>query len=228
LNQKQQHAQAPRCTLKWRQGQLLVNLAQQVEQLHLPALENEQWLIKCLRHSPVRLLRIDPALGEAGLQFWAEACEQANKEVFLRLHPAYRLPRKRGAQSWWLERLVDWSIAALLLLLLSPVMLGLVCLMRIQSPEPIFFRQWCVGERGKIFQLLNFRTSLKHDVNLMVHQKSLRNRKDDQSITSLGQWMRNYSLDKLPQLFNVLRGEVSLRGARPWTLCDAVRLNFEE
>jgi lipopolysaccharide/colanic/teichoic acid biosynthesis glycosyltransferase len=104
--------------------------------------------------------------------------------------------------------------------------------MRVQSPQPIFFRQWCVGERGKLFRLFKFRTglvnaqTLEHEV--MGNQKSLQKHEDGKSITPLGLWMRKYSLDKLPQLFNVLRGEISLMGPRPWTLYDAVRLSPEE
>lgn len=224
-----QHNHLPHCTLKWRQGQLLVSLEQQVEHPYLPSFENEQWLVKCLSHSPVRLLRIDPALGEANLNCWANASEQANKAVFLRLPTAYN--RKR-CSDWWLKRLIEWSAAALLLLVLSPVILALASLLRVQSPEPIFSRQWCVGERGKLFRLVKFRTSIMNaysiEHQMMGNQKSLQKPEDENSITLLGRWMRKYKLDELPQLFNVLRGEMSLRGSRPWTLYDAVRLDTQE
>lgn len=227
LNQKQQHNCLLCCTLKWRQGQLLV--IAKGEQPHLPALEDEQWLVNCLRHSPVRLLRIDAALGEASLQFWADVCEQADKAVFLRLPSAYKLPRKQFIQMWL--QLIDCFTAALLLLLFSPVMLGLACLLRIQSPDPIFCRQRCVGERGKIFCLFKFRTvtmntrTFKHGA--ISNQKSL-HCEDDQSYSSLGCWMRKYHLDDLPRLFNVLRGEVNLKGPHPPSLGDLVRLSSED
>lgn len=230
-NQKQQNNHIPRCTLKWRQRQLLVSLDAQSNQPYLPSLENEQWLVECLKRSSVRLIRIDPDLGSASLKFWAFACEQASKPVFLRLSAAQQPPWQRRPQSWWLNRLIDWIAAALLLLVLSPLILGLVCLMRVQSPsEPIFCREWCVGERGKLFRLFKFRTMVVNaqtlEQEVMGNQKSIYDR-DEKSITPLGRWMCKYSLDKLPQLFNVLRGEMSLVGRHPWTLYDAARLSPE-
>ncbi len=231
LAQKQPEHQSPRYTLKWRQGQLLVSLKQRDKQLYLPSLESEQWLVECLKHSPVRLVRIELKLGEATLKSWADACEQANKPVFLRLPAAYELPNKRCLRSWWLKRLIDWSAAALLLLVLSPVILGLVCLMCVQLPQPIFYQQWCVGERGKLFRLLKFRTMVVSartlNRQLAGNQESLPKREDAPRLTTLGRWLHKYSLDELPQLLNVLRGEMSLVGPRPWNLQDAVRINLE-
>lgn len=110
-------------------------------------------------------------------------------------------------------------------------MLGLMLLMQVYSPGPIFFQQWRVGERGKLFRVLKFRTmmvdaeKLHHQV--MGNQKGLHKREDDPRVTPLGRWLRKYSLDELPQLINVLRGEMSLVGPRPWALYDAVRISPE-
>ena len=191
----------PSYTLKWRQGQLLVRPCQQL--LQMPALESAQSLAECLSHSPVRLVRIDPGLGEASLKFWADACQQANKTLFLRLPSAHKLPKPR-LFVWWLRRLLEWLCAAILLLCLSPLLLG-VLLMR-GRPAP--YQQWRVGERGRLFRLLEFRL-------------------EDSDTTSLSPWLRQY-LEKLPQLFNVLRGEMNLFGPHPRTLHDAVRMNPQE
>lgn len=221
----------PCCVLKWRQGQLLVKPCQQRGNIDQPAFEDKQRLVEYLKHSPIRLIRIDPAMSEAGLEFWADASEQSNKPVFLRIPPKNGLLRKQSSFSWGLKRVIDWSATALLLLALSPLMLMLVLLIRIYSPGPIFFRQWRVGRRGKLFRIIKFRTmmvdaeKLHHQV--MSNQKGLHKLKDDPRITPLERWMRKYSLDELPQLFNVLRGEMSLVGPRPWALYDALRISPE-
>ncbi len=191
----------PSYTLKWRQGQLLVRPCQQLSQL--PALGSAQ-LAECLSHSPVRLIRIDPGLGEASLKFWADACQQANKTLFLRLPSAHKLPKPRMF-GWWLRRLMEWFCAAMLLLCLSPLMLG-VLLMRGRTLAPS--QQWHVGERGRLFHLLEFRL-------------------EDSDTTLSKAWLRQF-MEKLPQLFNVLRGEMNLLGPQSRTLHDAVRMSPQE
>lgn len=220
------------CALKWRCRQLSVRRSHQFRPIYLPALENEQWLAECLQNSSVRLIRIEPELGETKLKFWASACAKANKPLFLRLSPARSLPGKRSPLLWRLKRLMDWIAAAVLLLVLSPFMLGLMALVRSSSPGPVFFTQWRVGERGKLFRIFKFRTmvvgaeTLHHQV--MGNQTGLHKREDDFRITPVGRFLRKYSLDELPQLFNVLRGEMSLVGPRPWALYDALRLSKSE
>ena len=200
-------------TLKWRQQQLLVNRAQSSREPSLLPLSNEQWLVECLEHSPIKLLRIDPTLSEESLNFWANACEKANKPVFLRLPPSAR--RQQHILVWRLYRLFEISIAALLVLLLSPVIVGLIVLLRRRSPQPIFCQQWHVGDRGKLFRLFNLRTT----ENLRIQCAASVHRQD---------WISKYKLDKLPQLFNILRGEISLIKSRPLTLAQAVKLSSEK
>lgn len=218
----------PPCSLKWRQKKLWVKPAYQAQTFILPALESNQWLLDCLKRSPVKYVCIDPKLGETGIRGWADICKRASKKVFLRL-PAYRkLLESKNSVCWRIKRSMDWIAAALLLLLLSPIMLGLAGAIKISSPGSVFFRQWRVGRRGKLFQIIKFRTmvveaeSQHHEV--MGEQLGLHKRQDDPRITPIGRWLRQYSLDELPQLFNVLRGEMSLVGPRPWALYDALRL----
>lgn len=222
-------------TLKWRQGQLLVSLEQPNRRMYLPSLpplETEEWLVECLKHSYVKLIRIDAALGEVSLKLWADACEKANKAVFLRLHPAIKLPKQQRSPARRLMQLLDWFIAALLLLVLSPVIVVLFCLLRMQSSEPLLYGQWHVGERGKLFRLFKFRTTVvnTHTLGnqLISEPKNILKRQANSNITNLGYWMRKYKLDQLPQLFNVLRGEMKLMKPRPLTLEQALRFSLEE
>ncbi|MEH2381225.1 MAG: heterocyst development glycosyltransferase HepC [Nostoc sp.] len=201
VTQPQQDNRSGYCTLYWRRGKLLVKPLGRVQQPYLASLDSKRSLVECLQHSPVSLVSIDPKLGEALLKFWAEASEEAQKPIFLSIPASNKLPNQP------LQRLIDWIAALVLLLLVSPVMLGLIVLMQVYSPGSLFCREWRVGERGKLFRAIKFSTTTK------------------QNITPLGRWMCKYSLDNLPQLFNVLRGDMSLTGSSCWTLEDAVQLN---
>jgi len=231
LFKQQQHEPLHHCTLQWRRKQLLVCTSRQHQQPYLPALENERSLVARLKRSPVKLVRIDPDLGEAGLSFWANACERANKAVFLRVPSTHELPQKRRPLSWWFKRQIDWSIAASLFFVLSPVMLGVTLLVRASSAGPIFLRQWRVGERGKLFRVFKFRTTTAIPTTAQQqHHEDMGDQIDqyeyidDTCFTRLGRWLQKYRLNELPQLFNVLRGDMSLIGSPPWTLHDAVQI----
>lgn len=218
--------------LFWRQRKLIVRLASSRDScLSLPAFSRHDWLTDCLQRSSIQLVRLDLSLGETDLKAWADACHKAHKLAYVRLPTASQLPQKQYPFNWRLKRICDWFIAALLLILLSPVMAWVALLITLFSPGPIFFYQWRVGERGKLFKIIKFRTmdvgaeQLHHQV--MGTQEGLHKLEDDPRITSLGRWIRRYSLDELPQLFNVLRGEMSLVGPRPWALYDAVRISSD-
>ena len=221
--------QASYYRLTWRQKQLLLTLSPTQTSPLLSALESEQLLADCLERSPIHLVKLTPDVGEAELALWADACDKVNKPVYLSVPSIAALPKKQNRSKWWLKRLFDWSAAALLLLVIGPLMLGLSFLIRLQSPGPIFFSQWRVGERGKLFRILKFRTMVTgaelYHHQVMGHQIGLHKCENDPRVTPVGRWMRKYSLDELPQLFNVLRGEMSLVGPRPWALYDAVRLS---
>jgi lipopolysaccharide/colanic/teichoic acid biosynthesis glycosyltransferase len=199
----------------------------------LPPLADPNQLSECLKRSTVQIVRIDPSLGEPALRQWAQACEQARKALYLKLPSAASSPSRRMSLQWRWKRLLDWSIAAVLLGLLSPLLVLVALAIALTSPGSVFFSQWRVGQRGKLFRVLKFRTMTtnaeqQHD-SVMANQAvgSLHKREDDPRITPLGKWLRRYSLDELPQLINVLRGEMSLVGPRPWALYDAVRIRPE-
>jgi lipopolysaccharide/colanic/teichoic acid biosynthesis glycosyltransferase len=229
---QQQDFDPTACVLYWRRKQLLVLKSQPHYQCYIPLASDEIDISERLKCSPVRIVRIDAALSDTKIRTWADACEKAGKTLYLRL-PIAHFPDRQMGNLWWLKRIMDWSAAALLLMLLSPFILTIALLIRLYMPGPIFFKQWRVGHRGKLFKIIKFRTMAvdaekqHHQVMAGQTQGWLHKRVDDPRITPLGRWLRRYSLDELPQLLNVLRGEMSLVGPRPWALYDAVRIRPE-
>ena len=218
----------PACDLKWRQKNLWIKSVNNENQYNFPALTRKQWLENCLCNSWLNRVCIDPKLGASSIKLWADTCQQADKPIFLRIPSNNDLPNCRQLTSWKAKRLLDWLAAAILLLLLSPVILLVSLLIKLNSPGAVLYSQWRVGARGKLFKIYKFRTmavdaELQHD-RIMNAQEGLHKKANDPRVTSLGKWLRKYSIDELPQLINVLRGEMSLVGPRPWALYDALRL----
>lgn len=220
-----------RYTLKWRQNHLVLRLASHSERAYLSSPESKEWLVDRLQRSPIQRVSLSPELTETELTLWANACAEVSKAVYLQVPNTPELPKKNKQLLWWVKRAIDWSVATLLLLVFSPLLLTLAVLIRLQSPGPIFFCQWRVGERGKLFRICKFRTMVvdaeQFHHQVMGNQPGLHKHRNDPRVTPLGRWMRKYSLDELPQLINVLRGEMSLVGPRPWALYDALRISSE-
>jgi exopolysaccharide biosynthesis polyprenyl glycosylphosphotransferase len=124
--------------------------------------------------------------------------------------------------AWLFKNLMDRVLAATGLLLLSPVFLAIMLAIRLGDREAVFFRQRRVGREGKTFQVWKFRTMYKDAEErqaLLADQNEtdglLFKIKDDPRVTPVGRFLRASSLDELPQLINVLFGEMSLVGPRP-------------
>ena len=110
-----------------------------------------------------------------------------------------------------MKRLFDFTISAIALVLLSPLLLIIAIVVRITSPGPALYSGKRVGLQGKIFKMHKFRT-------MVVDAEKLGGSctyEGDPRITRTGNWLRKFKLDELPQLFNVLVGEMSLVGPRP-------------
>jgi exopolysaccharide biosynthesis polyprenyl glycosylphosphotransferase len=122
-----------------------------------------------------------------------------------------------------IKRLLDIVIASIAIVLCTPLVILIAFLIKIFDPDgPIFFVQKRIGENGKPFKIYKFRTmtkdaeeKLKTLINLDEMEEPVFKLKDDPRITSIGRYLRRYSLDELPQLINVLKGEMSLVGPRP-------------
>ena len=109
------------------------------------------------------------------------------------------------------KRIFDIIVASLLVVILSPILLLLSILIKIDSPGPVMFRQVRVTTYGKPFRIFKFRTMVNNADKIGTQVKT----KGDSRVTRMGKMLRGCRLDELPQLFNVLKGEMSFVGTRP-------------
>lgn len=109
----------------------------------------------------------------------------------------------------WLKNVFDRVFALLGLIVLLPVFLIIIILIQIYMPGPVFFTQKRVGQHGKLFRMWKFRSMHKSSQGTTVTARN------DSRITSLGSKLRKYKLDELPELWNVLKGDMSFVGPRP-------------
>jgi putative colanic acid biosynthesis UDP-glucose lipid carrier transferase len=105
----------------------------------------------------------------------------------------------------------DFCLSLLLLVFLAPLMLAIAVAVKLDSPGPVFFRQARMGWGGKRFHIWKFRSMFVHEEHGQVTQA----RQNDPRVTRVGAFLRRTSLDELPQIFNVICGEMSLVGPRP-------------
>jgi exopolysaccharide biosynthesis polyprenyl glycosylphosphotransferase len=127
-----------------------------------------------------------------------------------------------GRSSEFVKRMMDLFCAGIGLLVLSPILAAVAIAIKLDSRGPVFYRQWRVGRNGKPFRMVKFRSMVQNADELKAELAG-RNAAggglfkvvDDPRITRVGRFIRKLSIDELPQLFNVLHGEMSLVGPRP-------------
>ncbi len=148
--------------------------------------------------------------------------------------PAFSFHTKAGAStSFAVKRLIDVVVSLGLILLLSPLLLTFAILVWLHDRGPILFRQPRSGLHGKVFQCLKFR-SMCLDAEDKLKELAKENEQDgpvfkikkDPRITPIGRFLRKFSLDELPQLFNVLKGDMSLVGPRPPLPSEVVQYDW--
>jgi lipopolysaccharide/colanic/teichoic acid biosynthesis glycosyltransferase len=122
-----------------------------------------------------------------------------------------------------LKRCADFVLSILIIILLSPVFVLMSLWIKMTSKGPVMYRGIRVGKDGKAFQILKFRTMVVNAENMGASSTA----EDDPRITKVGRFLRRFKLDELPQLINVLRGEMSFVGPRPQVQW-AVNLYSEE
>ncbi len=143
------------------------------------------------------------------------------------------LPPTITGSDFWVKRSFDFCFAALFILLASPIYLLIALLIKFDSPGAIFYKQTRIGLHGKEFKVWKFRTMVSNadqlqkqlEVSNEMKDGVLFKMKDDPRITGLGKFLRRYSLDELPQIFNVLFGEMSLVGPRPLPIRDVEKFS---
>ena len=134
-----------------------------------------------------------------------------------------------------LKRALDLAVASTALIVLSPILVLIALVVALDSTGPVFFRQTRIGKGGKPFKIWKFRTmfddapigphrdfvrAIAHDERDGEPAVRIHKLTDDPRVTGAGLWLRRTSLDELPQLINVLRGEMSLVGPRPPTVYE--------
>ncbi|MGB6447627.1 MAG: exopolysaccharide biosynthesis polyprenyl glycosylphosphotransferase [Xanthobacteraceae bacterium] len=112
------------------------------------------------------------------------------------------------------KRLFDLVCSALGLLALTPLFILAAILIKLDSPGPVFFVQRRYGFNQQPFRIIKFRTMRALDDGAVVTQAT----RDDPRLTRIGRWLRRWNIDEIPQLFNVLAGDMSLVGPRPHAL----------
>jgi Undecaprenyl-phosphate galactose phosphotransferase WbaP len=134
------------------------------------------------------------------------------------------------------KRAVDVVGALVGLLVLSPLLAGIALLIRLDAPGAVFYRQERMGREGRIVTILKFRTMytdadqklaeiLDQDPTLRQEYEQYHKLQDDPRVTRIGQVLRRYSLDELPQILNVLRGDMSLVGPRAYMPSELEKMN---
>lgn len=189
---------------------------------------------------PERVIIVEHGLTHAQLLETIDACEQHGIRVqlippiydllidptdltFVNGVPALRIDEVRSRVAYSaIKRTVDIALSALLLLFLAPLLLWIAAMIRRTSPGPVLFRQTRGGRNGRPFQMLKFRTMVcdaEERLGSVIDMDRLDQPAfkvvDDPRVTPVGRWLRRFSLDELPQLINVLKGEMTLVGPRP-------------
>jgi len=127
------------------------------------------------------------------------------------MQPTTSRPALFRPKDSWVKRLLDVGIAALLILFLSPLLIVVSLWVMLTSPGPVLYKQKRIGRNGRPFSIFKFRT-MRQDADRCGPSVTA---SDDDRITPVGRILRDNKIDELPQLFNVVRGEMSLVGPRP-------------
>ena len=199
--------------IKLKGEKLLVKLTRKREHMHLLSNRSEAFLADWLQFSPATIVQIDSGIELEKLRMWANQCKRYKKEIFLRLSKKEKfsknpdnLSNNFNKLSWLIKRCLDIFGALISIIILAPLLIALALLIMVYFHEPILKTQWCIGRRGKLFCIYKFGANL----------------------TELSSKFNFNALNKLPQLFNVLKGDMSLVGRFPWSLAEVKKMSLSE
>lgn len=134
-----------------------------------------------------------------------------------------------------IKNILDKVFGLILLILLAPILLIIALAIKLDSRGPIIFKQKRLGKSGNIFEIYKFRTMYVDAPDIRNEDGSTFNSDDDPRVTSVGKVLRKTSLDELPQIFNILKGDMSFIGPRPdlpeqfekYTIKQKLKLNMK-
>ena len=146
------------------------------------------------------------------------------------------IPLHRGEvpeMGLFFKRVFDTAFSALVLVLLSPFLLLIAIAIKLDSPGPVFYASERIGKKGVVFRCIKFRTMVLDADKRRAEIQHMNERDDvlfkvanDPRVTRLGHFLRKYSIDELPQFFNVLRGDMSIVGPRPPLAGEVIRYDL--
>jgi putative colanic acid biosynthesis UDP-glucose lipid carrier transferase len=138
------------------------------------------------------------------------------------IHAQVLSPVSASERHWLAKRMLDCAVASLSLILLSPVLLIAAVAIKLDSQGPVFFRQKRYGRTNEVFRIFKFRTMFVSEDGADIRQAQ----PNDERVTRVGRILRATSIDELPQLVNVVLGQMSIVGPRPHALAHEER--FEQ
>ena len=202
--------------------------AEFVDEIILAAPQDREMALRVLRTA--RQLRLDVKVAPDLL-----GCEPSHRTEQIGGVPLISLhEEKLPVAGLWAKRALDVMGAGLGLITVTPLLAFFACLIRLDSPGPVFYIALRAGRKGRPFRCYKLRTMI-HGADDQKEQLRTRNQRqgpffkiaDDPRITRIGRFLRRYSLDELPQLWNVLTGEMSLVGPRPHPMDDFSAYSIE-
>ncbi|MDJ0677719.1 MAG: sugar transferase [Calothrix sp. MO_167.B42] len=164
-------------------------------------------------------------MGQEQLSLWANACQEVNKPIYLRIPSANIKYNISDLCKQWLQLSTNWLLAFFLFLILIPFLIPLVIWITFSGHQSLFTYEWRVGKRGKLFRVI---TLCAADIQQITSKEDLHINNRHKYMTKFMQIMYKYGVDKFPHLLNVLRGDMMLFGSKCWDLRDITSLSFEQ